>query len=220
MRHVRLFAVALVLSLVCFAGSALADSTVDMQLIGVGGNNGGGVYTYPYNFSINGGASTPLVCDTFDNEVAIGETWKATVSGLLSGNGLFGVNTNDYKAAGLIFQGIIAGNIDPTIGNWAIWGLFSSNAQSNSFFNNSAVLNVYNNALANAPNSADSLFSNLVLYTPVAGTQSWGGTPQEYIGISAPEPGELALLATGLLLGLLVFTTRKRLGLKCVVAAQ
>jgi hypothetical protein len=187
--------ITMVISALLLTGTAFADSTVSMAFIGPGGNNGGGVYTYPYNFSINGGASTSLICDAFDNEVVSGETWTANESSLLSGNGLWGNQLNNYKEAGLIFEGIVSGNIDATTGNWAIWGLFSQNAQNNSFFQSSgaaAVENQYENAAQNAPLTT---FNGLVLYTPI----SWTGNqePQEYIGYnpnySAPEPSSLLL---------------------------
>jgi hypothetical protein len=190
---------------------ALADSNVDMTFIGPGGNNGGGVYTYPYNFSINGGPSTPLICDTFDNEVVSGETWTATVSSLLSGDGLFGSNALDYKTAGLIFEGITSGSINATVGNWAIWGLFSQNASNNSFYSDSGAGSLANQYLIKAASATDGDFAGLVLYTPVAGTQSWGGTPQEYIGygtVSAPEPASIAMM--GLVLLILGAAVRKR----------
>src|ERR1039458_8196414 len=88
MRRLRLavpFLVAVVVLCLC-TGSALANSTVNMQLTSVGGNNAGGVYTYPYYFSINGAAPVALICDSYDNEVIVGETWTATVSSLLSGH--------------------------------------------------------------------------------------------------------------------------------------
>jgi len=220
MRRSRLFAV-LVLSLLTLllGGSALADSSVTLTLVGTGTNNGGGAYTYPYYFSINGSSSaTPLICDTYDNEVIQGEHWTANVSSLLSGNGLFGSNPN-YKAAGLIFNNMLKGYVNPTVGNWAIWGLFSSNAKNNPYFYTSGAAGLdvtYLLAAAWAPSSA---FNGLVLYTPVAGTQSWGGMPQEYIGcVSVPEPGELSLILTTLLLGLVAIVFGNRLGLKPVVS--
>jgi hypothetical protein len=214
MRNVK-FSALILLPLIAFllTGSAFADH---MKFLGPGGNSGGGVYTYPYNFSINGGPSTPLLCDTFDNEVVSGETWTATVSGLLSGNGLFGNNPN-YRAAGLIFLDVLSGKLNATTGNWLIWGLFSSNAQSSPYFQ-STLANQYLAAAVNAP---DSMFAGLVLYTPVAGTQSWGGLPQEYIGrISVPEPGEVSMILGTLLLGLAGFLCRKRLGLKLAISTS
>jgi hypothetical protein len=202
MRRLR-FAVPLllVLAALCLCtGSALANSTVNMKLTGVGSNNAGGVYTYPYYFSINGNAPVALICDSFDNSVVVGETWQANVTSLLSGKGLFGGQLLDYKAAGLIFKSILNGTLGANVGNYAIWGLFSTNAQNSSFFQSSgagAIEQQYLVLAANAPNSA---FSGLVLYTPISGTQSWGGTAQEYIGYSpVPEPGTLMLFGTGLL---------------------
>jgi hypothetical protein len=202
MRHLRLavtfLAVAVVLCL-C-TGSALANSTVDMKLTSVGGNNAGGVYTYPYNFSINGAAPVALICDSYDNEVIVGETWKATVSSLLSGKGMYGNQLLDYKAAGLIFKSILNGTLSANIGNYAIWGLFSTKAQGSSYFQSSGAGAIETQYLALAATAKNSAFNGLVLYTPIAGTQSWGGTAQEYIGYSpVPEPGTLALFGTGLL---------------------
>lgn len=221
MRHSRLLTVLLLsLASLVLNSAALADS-VNLTLIGPGGNNGGGVYTYPYNFYIGTSTTpTPLICDTFDNEVVAGEHWTANVYGLLSGNGLFGNNPN-YKTAGLIFEDILANKVNPTVGNWAIWGLFSSNAASNPYFLGSGAASLdlkYSSVAALTSNSA---FNDLVLYTPVAGTQSWGGTPQEYIGrCSVPEPGELSLIFTTLVLGLAGIICAKKLGLKPVVSLK
>ena len=64
----------------------------------------------------------------------MGETWKANESNLSSGKGLFGNQLLDYKAAGLIFKSILNGTLGVNAGNFAIWGLFSTNAQNNAFF--------------------------------------------------------------------------------------
>lgn len=198
---VSIFTVLVALSL--GTGTALADSTVDMKLTSVGGNNAGGVYTYPYNFSINGAAPVALVCDSYNNEVIVGETWKATVTSLISAQGLFANQPNallDYKAAGLIFKSILNGTLGANVGNFAIWGLFSTSAQNNSYFQSSGAGAIETQYLGLAATAKNSTFAGLVLYTPVAGTQSWGGTAQEYIGYSpVPEPGTLALFGTGLL---------------------
>jgi hypothetical protein len=214
MRRLR-FAIPLllVLAALCLCtGSALANSTtVNMQLTSVGGNNAGGVYTYPYNFSINGSAPVALICDSYDNEVTIGETWKATVTSLLSAQGLFGGQLLDYKAAGLIFKSILSGAISANVGNFAIWGLFSTNAQNNPYFQSSGAAGVEATYLALAATAPNSAYAGLVLYTPIAGTQSWGGTPQEYIGYSpVPEPGTITLFGTGLLS--LAGLVRRKLG--------
>ena len=212
MRRLR-FAIPLLLvvaALSLCATSALASS-VTMQLTSVGGNNAGGVYTYPYYFSINGKAPVALICDSYDNEVTIGETWKANVTSLLSGAGLFGNQLLDYKAAGLIFKSILSGTLSANVGNFAIWGLFSTNAQNSAYFQSSGAAGVEAAYLALAATAPNSAYNGLVLYTPIAGNQSWGGMPQEYIGYSpVPEPGTITLFGTGLLS--LAGMVRRKLG--------
>jgi hypothetical protein len=186
---------------VALSGAALANP-VNMNFLGPGGNNGGGVYTYPYNFSINGGSSTPLICDAYDNEIISGETWQANVNPLLSGAGLFGASTTAYEEAAIIFNAIVTNKVDASAGNFAIWGLFSSNPQSNPFFTTSNAAGIEAWALAQIALLPPGFFNNFALYTPISGTQSWGGTPQEFIGYNVPapvpEPGTMALLGTGL----------------------
>jgi hypothetical protein len=212
MRRLR-FAIPLLLVVAALslgATSALASS-VTMQLTSVGGNNAGGVYTYPYYFSINGKAPVALICDSYDNEVTIGESWKANVTSLLSGAGLFGNQLIDYKAAGLIFKSILSGTLSANVGNFAIWGLFSTNAKNSAYFQSSGAAGVEATYLALAATAPNSAYSGLVLYTPIAGTQSWGGMPQEYIGYSpVPEPGTITLFGTGLLS--LAGLVRRKLG--------
>ena len=169
---------------------------------GVVAQNGSPYIGYPYYFSINGSKTfTPLMCDSYDNNISLGETWQAKVTPFLQGVGMFGSTTSlDYKAAGLIFKSMLAGTLTTTQAQWAVWGLFSSNARNNPYFgtiNGSSIDATYLAAAGTAPNSS---YNGLVLYTPIGGTQSAGGLPQEFIGYSAvPEPGTLMLFGTGLL---------------------
>ncbi len=213
MRRLRFVVpVLVVLAALCLCkGTALANSTVTMKLTSVGGNNAGGVYTYPYNFSINGAAPVALICDSYDNEVVVGETWQAKVTSLLSGQGLFGNQLLDYKAAGLIFKSILNNTLGANVGNFAIWGLFSNNVQNSSYFQSSGAAAIETEYLALAAVAPNSAFNGLKLYTPIAGTQSWGGTAQEYIGYSpVPEPTTLTLFGTGMLS--LAAMARRKLG--------
>ena len=206
MRFTRLhltFAVLVCLLLV--ASSAFAGTVKLTYIQGTGsGIDGGGVY--PYAFYINNSTTkTYLLCDSYDNTIQKGETWTATVSPFLQGiaGSLFGPGmTLDYKAAGLIFKSVLGPGVTQTQmtdAQWAIWGLFSSNARAQSQFTTTGAAAIEATYLALAQNAPNSAFNGLLLYTPVGGTQSWGGMPQEFIGYSAvPEPGSLMLMGTGL----------------------
>ena len=185
--------VALFASSLAFANS----TTVNMTFLNPGKNVYGGFYTYPYYFSVNGGSPTPMMCDAFNNHVTPGDSWTAHVSGLLQGKGMFGKDIQDYKAAGIIFLGVMNGTINAKVGNWAVWNLFTKGIT-----NNAAVLSLDQYALSLAQHTPSSAFKGLVLYTPLGATP--GNGPQEFIGYSTralatPEPGSLMLLSTGLL---------------------
>ena len=217
MRHFRILTVLAVL-LLAFSGSALADS-VTMTFLGPAGNNSGGVYTYPYLFSIND-SPTPvgLICDAFTNEVTAGQTWTATVSNLADAAGMFAGQTQNYLAAGLIFADILDHKIDPNIGNWAIWGLFSTTAANDPYFTSNGIADVINKYLGLAANASANDVAGLVLYTAVGSAPGQG--PQEFIGrVSVPEPAMIVmLLALGVgVAGLFFF--RQRLGLRLVQQA-
>jgi hypothetical protein len=167
--------------------------------------NGDPYIGYPYYFSINGHGNVPLMCDSFDNNVFLGESFKANVMPLLQGiaTSMFGSSmAMDYKAAGLIFKSMIVGphtRSAEQVAQWAIWGLFSANARANSYFTTSGAAAIDATYLALAQTAPNSAYKGLLLYTPVGAKPGMG--PQEYIGYAAtPEPTSLTLFGTGLLM--------------------
>lgn len=196
-----------ILSVLFFAllmAAGASATTVKLQFVQATGSGIGGGGVYHYAFYVNNATSyTYLMCDSYDNTIQQGETWTATVSPFLAGiqNSLFGPSmTLDYKAAGLIFLSMMKGQISNVDAQWAIWGLFSTNAQNQSQFVTTGAAGIEATYLALAQTDPNSAYNGLLLYTPVKGTQSWGGTPQEFIGYSTvPEPSSLMLMGTGLM---------------------
>ena len=177
---------------------AYAD-TVTLTLENVGpGNNSGGVYTYPYNFSVDGSSSyASLMCFEYNNEIYEGETWTATVVPINSSS-----SQEDLELTYLFSVASNPSTPEPTVSDaqWAAWELFDIGLNAPDQ-NGVSALRV-TTELTDAGNADYSdFYSGYALYIPIDGSQpSADGLPQSFVGPApTPEPSSLVLLGSGLL---------------------
>jgi hypothetical protein len=203
----------LAVSALSFLGSfsplkAHAD-TVTLTLENVGpGNNSGGVYTFPYNFSIDGSKSyVSLMCFIYYDEIYEGETWTATVVPVNSSS-----PKDDLELAYLFSVASNSSTPPATVADaqWAAWELFDPGLTAPT--QNGVSQAGVNTELTDAANANLSQFySGYELYIPASGWPADDGTPQSFIGVApAPEPSSLVLLGSGLLTAAGALYRRKR----------
>jgi PEP-CTERM motif len=205
------------LLLALLIGSATSRANTLPVLLNDGGSNVmGGVYVGPYNLTV-GGQSMQLVCDDFLSTVIKGETWNAVTSTYPTLSNVKFSGLVQYEEVGYLVQQMWANISNPTtVGyiSWAIWDVFTPNASIGDPYGTltAAQQTQINSWLTQAQNNySTGNYSNLIIYTPVPGSQVplSAGPPQEYIGlISVSEPSTVLLLGLGLA-GLLVLGSRK-----------
>jgi len=167
----------------CAASTVTLANT--LTLTGTGSNQTNGVYTYPYDLSLNGAPSVEMMCLSFDNEISQGETWNVipvAVTGVL-----------DEEAAWLYADAEKnPGNDIPD--QLAAWGLFSSDSPTTAGSNAQLAL-----AVAEYSSEPAGFYSQFVIYEPT-GAPSGFGFPQTFIAeAAAPEPWSLLMLGSGLM---------------------
>jgi len=199
-----LFAALLLLA----APVALADGNSTLTLTSPGSNVMGGVYVGPYTFTVNSGGQSSqleLVCDDFKDEVFPGESWQALSSTLPTLNNVQFSGLTQYEQVAYLVEQMFANSNNPeTVGDiqWAIWDILDPGVSSSDPYGTISAQDQSNIAgwlAAAQANSASGEYSDLLIYTPIPGTQPGpDGPPQEYVAMT-PEPGTLALFGIGLL---------------------
>jgi PEP-CTERM motif-containing protein len=192
----RLIGLAVVCALL-LAGTAVADS---VTLTAAGPANQGGVYVYPYTLQI-GSNTYAAICDDYNHEVWVGETWTANIysfsqyqSGRFGNEGL----QNYQEAAWLLSQIPTAGASEIGDINFAVWSIFTPGVpvQSQTGSLDGSAYWLTQATIAANNNFYGMNFSNYRIVTP---TDNGTGSPQEYLIATAPEPSSLLMLGTGLI---------------------
>jgi hypothetical protein len=171
--------VTLVIIALAFGLAAHADT---LTFVAAGDNIAGAYYAYPYYFSINGSTSlTPMMCISYDQEITVKESWQAVAEA---------VATKPELEAAWLLQDAQDNPSNASNDNLAAWGLFSTDVPTDPASDAQFALSASGYASINP--------GDFVIYVPVDGTQTSGGTPQIFIGKETPEPFSLLLVGSGL----------------------
>jgi hypothetical protein len=187
-----LFPIACLAILSTIAMTAKADT---LTLVSASAQSGG-EYIQPYQFSLNGSATTiGLMCMDLNREITFGETWNVSEVSVTS--------STAYEEEAYIYSQIGGGTYTDSDVQWAAWSLFDSTDVQSRSQNTTNVEDLLAAAQAAvAGGLPDSFYSNYVLYIPTDDQAGWtDGIPQEFIGTASPvpEPTTLLMMGSGLM---------------------
>jgi hypothetical protein len=208
--------------LINFGFLSMAASADSLKLTGTGGQVVGGVYVYPYNFTLIDaahplGTSVSLMCVDYTRDITVGQSWNVNETSLPLVNPSAGApgdpavdatQQQDYDAEAIILANLMSLNpndaTDISNDQFAAWLIFDQGATFANTGNpgfNAQALAIEQGALNQALTAPASDFAGFTLYTPVnpnEGDPSQGQSlnPQEFLGFSGGTPGVPHLVPT------------------------
>ncbi len=195
-----------------------ADASVTLKLVSVRAGYtdvgyGGNYYVYPYNFTIDGKGPVALICDDFNDDIYINESWQADVYNItnvadadhgqmqLEANSLAALHGQNrakaYLEAAYLYKKLSTTpnytQLDSVVINHTLWALFDGNTGFNlsltltTSYGSKSINDMFNEAdTATTGLSAlqiQNQFGGLRFYTPVCSATS---TPQ---CVTSPQYG-------------------------------
>lgn len=187
--------------LMLIPSSGLADT---LQLTSTPGQVVGGVYVYPYDFTVttSSGAQTnvPLMCLDYDLHITQGETWHVNIENIYTAAGSDSALLAQYEEQAYLYSQLNGTN--DTAVQLAVWAVNDlSAAEGNSGWGTTDAATLLADAQSNYSSLGSGFYDQFLVYVPNGDQQGWtDGTPQSFMGPApTPEPSSLALFGTGLL---------------------
>jgi hypothetical protein len=193
---------------------ASADGTSSMVLTSAGSNVLDGVYVGPYVATVGGVANTPVICDDYEDESYVPESWTAYVStfpNLADVKFTSPSEQQDYDEVAYLALELLAAppnSLKAGEIQYALWGVFDPNAitalTAYSATDGAAAGAYLLGAEKNYSTLTPTQLAEFTFYTPdpndpltCNGKSCPKTPPQEFLVVNTPEPASFVLVAIG-----------------------